>query len=214
MKINKFKINRAITHSSRFFSAVLSPLVMPAYGVFLVLWTSVLCALPLGTRMTVLVMVLGMTCVLPMMAIGVLHHFKMVRSKRLETRRERLIPYAFAVLCYLCATFYLHNIHSPMWFVMFMAGGALACLVSLVVNLWWKISAHMAGIGGVVALIYQIHVQGLSAFNLYGVLCVAILLAGLLGTSRIALHRHDLFQVLAGFVNGYACVTLMTKLFG
>lgn len=214
MKFNRFTFNRCITHSARFFSTVLSPLVMPTYGVFLVLWTSVLCALPAGTRVVVMLMVLGMTCVLPMMAIAVLHHFKWITDKRLDRRSERLIPYAFAVVCYGGAALYLYHIHSPMWFVMFAAGGMLACLVSLVVNLWWKISAHMAGIGGVVALLYQIHVQGLSAFNLYGVLCVTILLAGALGTSRIALHRHDLFQVLAGFVNGYACVTLMIKLFG
>lgn len=212
--LSKYNTNRLIAGSARFFSSVLTPLVMPTYGVFLVLWTSVLCLLPIGTRILVLTMIFGITTVLPIFAIGVLHHFKIISDKRLNKRKERLIPYAFAILCYAAAALYLNSIHSPMWFTMFAAGGGLACLVSLVINQWWKISAHMAGIGGVIALLYQIHVQGLSAFNLFWLLCFFILLAGLLGTSRMVLKRHDLLQVLAGFANGYICVTLMIKLFG
>lgn len=212
--MKRYNLKRFIAGSAHFFSSVLSPLVMPTYGVLLVLWASVLCLLPMGTRIAVAIMIFGITTVLPVSAIGVLHHFKIISNKRLVKRKERLIPYAFAVVCYAAAAFYLNNIHSPMWFTMFAAGGGLACLVSLVVNLWWKISAHMAGIGGIVALLYQIHVQGLSTFNLFWLLCLAILLAGILGTSRMVLRRHDLLQVLAGFANGYACVTLMIKLFG
>lgn len=212
--ISKYNINRLIAGSARFFSSVLTPLVMPTYGVFLVLWTSVLCLLPMGTRIMVLIMIFGITTVLPVAAIGLLHHFAIISNKRLEKRHERFIPYAFAVICYGAAALYLNSIHSPSWFTMFAAGGGLACLISLIVNLWWKISAHMAGIGGIVALLYQIHVQGLSAFNLFWLLCFTILLAGVLGTSRMVLKRHDLLQVLAGFANGYFCVTLMIKLFG
>lgn len=212
--ISRYNLNRLIAGSARFFSSVLSPLVMPTYGVFLVLWTSVLCLLPMGTRFMVLIMVLGITCVLPIICIGVLHHFKIISSKQLDKRRERRLPYAFAVVCYIAAALYLNSIHSPMWFVMFAAGGALSCLVVLIVNLWWKISAHMTGIGGIVALLFQIHVQGLSAFNLFWLLCFTILLAGLLGSSRMVLKRHDLLQVLAGFTVGYTCVSLMIKLFG
>ena len=212
--LSRYTINRLIAASARFFSTVLSPLFMPAYGVLFVLWTSVMCLLPMGTRITVLMVVFGITCVLPVLLIGGLHHFGYITDKRLDKRRERLVPYAFTILCYLGATAYLHHIHSPLWFTMFMAGGCLACMVSLLVTLWWKISAHMAGIGGVVALLYQIHVQGLSAFNIFGLLCVCILLSGLLGSSRIALKRHNLLQVIAGFANGYICVTLMMKLFG
>ncbi len=187
---------------------------MPTYGALLVLWTSVLCLLPNGTRVMVLIMVLGITCVLPMIMIGILHHYGIIRDKRLEDPRERTIPYATAVVCYLGAAAYLYHIHSPQWFVMSQLGGALGCLIILVVNRWWKISAHATGIGGVVALLFQIHVQGLSAFNLYWVFIATILLAGIVGTSRLLLKRHTVLQVLAGFAVGFVCVDLMMKYFG
>ena len=203
--MGRLTTGRILVAGARFFSSVLSPLLMPTYGSLLVLWTSVLCLLPNGTRVMVLIMVLGITCV---------HHYGSIRDKRLENPQERTIPYAFAILCYLGAAGYLAHIHSPQWFVMFALGGALACLVVLVVNHWWKISAHATGIGGVVAALYQIHIQGLSAFNLFWVFCVTILLAGILGTSRLILKRHTVLQVLAGFAVGFACVDLMMILFG
>ena len=103
---------------------------------------------------------------------------------------------------------------AQVWFARFMVGAAITMLVMAVINLWWKISAHMAGIGGVIALIYQIHVQGLSAFDMLWLLCLAIIVAGLLGTSRLVLRRHDIWQLLAGVAVGFLCVSTTMRLLG
>ena len=98
--------------------------------------------------------------------------------------------------------------------VMFMVGSALTVLVMALINLKWKISAHLAGIGGVIALIYQIHVMGLSAFDLFWLLSAIIILAGMLGSSRLILRRHSIWQVLAGVIVGFLCVSLTMKFMG
>ena len=64
------------------------------------------------------------------------------------------------------------------------------------------------------ALVYQIHVQGLSAFNLMWLLCITVVIAGALGSARMALRRHNLLQVLAGAVTGFLCVSLTMRFFG
>ena len=117
-------------------------------------------------------------------------------------------------MCYTVAAYYLYYCHSPQWFVMFMVGSAVTVLIMALINLKWKISAHMAGIGGVVALVYQIHVQGLSAFDLFWMLCITIMVAGLLGSARLVLNRHDAWQVLAGVVVGFLSVSLTMRFFG
>lgn len=210
----KFTINKILAGMARFASTILSPLLMPTYGVILVLWTSVLCALPNGTRVTVVLVMMGITCVLPMMGIGVLHHFGLITDKRLNRSKERYIPYAIAMACYIASVFYLLHIHAQQWFVMFAVGGVMSLLITGIVNFKWKISAHMTGIGGIVALLLQLHTQGLSAFDLMWVLCVTILLSGILGTSRLILKCHTFMQVLMGFINGFLCVTLAIKYFG
>lgn len=214
MTQNTFTFDKLIAAAARFLSAVFSPLFMPAYGVFLTLWVSFLCGLAPGVRWTVVMVVLGITGILPVVAIAVLHNFKVISDKRLVNRHERHIPYLCGIVCNIAAPFYLDHVHSPLWFVMFLGGAALATTLLAVVNHWWKISAHLAGIGGVLALLYQIHVQGLEAFNLFWVICAAILLAGMLGTSRIILGRHTFMQVLAGFAVGYGSVTFMMSMFG
>ena len=212
--MKRITVNRMIAGVANFLSTVLSPLLMPTYGVFLVLWVSVLCLLPYGTRVAVLLICMGITCILPLIFLSVLRHFKLVKNLHVDIREQRFIPYLFTVLCYAVAAYYLYYCHSPQWFVMFMVGSAITVLLMALINLKWKISAHMAGIGGVVALLYQLHVQGLSAFDLLWLLCFVIIVAGALGSARLALRRHNLWQVLAGAVLGFLCVSLTMRFLG
>lgn len=95
---------------------------------------------------------------------------------------------------------------------MFMVGGLLASIVSLVVNHWWKISAHMAAVGGLAALMFRIMTDhyGLP-FDIW-VLIGVVMIVGLVGTSRLLLERHTLGQVAAGTLNGFLCVYLMSAI--
>ena len=213
--MNKYTVNKFIAGLARFLTTALSPLLMPTYGVFLVLWVSVLCLLPYGRRVAVLLVCMGITCIVPLIFLSVLRHFNLVKDLNVEVREQRLYPYLFTALCSGVAAYYLYfNCHAPQWFAMFMVGACLTMLVMALINVWWKISAHMAGIGGVIALIYQIHVQGLSAFDLLWLLCFAIIVAGLLGTSRLVLRRHDIWQLLAGVAVGFLCVSFTMRFFG
>ena len=212
--MKRYTVNKLIADAANLLSTVLSPLMMPTYGVFLVMWASVLCLLPYGTRVSVLLVCMGITCILPLIFLSVLRHFKLVKDLHVEIREQRFIPFLFTALCYAVAAYYLYYCHSPQWFTMFMVGSALTVLLMALINLKWKISAHMAGIGGVIALIYQIHVQGLSAFDLFWLLCYIIILAGLLGSARLVRKRHDMWQVLAGVIVGFLCVSLTMKYFG
>lgn len=198
---------------ARLFSTVLNPLLMPTYAAFLALWTSVLCYIATGTRFAVIIVILGITCILPMAFIAVLHNFKFISDKRLLSRRERWLPYVFSVVCYISAAFYLDHVHAPMWFILFMVGSALTYITSTIINFWWKISAHMAGIASLLAFMICIHDFGLGAFNLFYIICALIILCGCLGSSRIFLDRHSFWQVAAGFANGFLWIYLLMMIF-
>jgi hypothetical protein len=199
---------------ANFLSTALSPLLMPTYGVFLALWVSILCLLPYGRRVVILLVCMGITCIIPLIFLSVLRHFKLVKDLHVNVREQRFIPYVFTAVCYAVAAYYLYYCHAPQWFTMFMVGSAVTVVVMALVSLKWKISAHMAGIGGLVALVYQIHVQGLSAFDLFWLLCFSIIVAGGLGSARLVLKRHDTLQVLAGVVVGFLCVSLTMRFLG
>ena len=213
--MNRYSVNKLIAGVARFMSTALTPLLMPTYGIFLILWVSVLCLLPYGSRVAVLLVCMGITCIVPLIFLSVLRHFNLIKDLHVNMREQRLFPYLFTALCYGVAAYYLHaTCHAPQWCVMFMVGSAITVILMALINLKWKVSAHMAGIGGVIGLIYQIHVQGLSAFDLLWLLCLSIIVAGLLGSSRLILKRHDIWQVLVGAVVGFLCVSLTMRLLG
>lgn len=202
---------------ARFISTILSPLLTPSYGLFLALSISPKVLDTTGSRINLLIIIFGITCVLPMATIAVLHNFKLIKDKRMLKREERTIPYITGTIYYTVAVWYLAYTHEPQWLVMFCAGGALACLISTIVNLKWKISAHMAGMGGVLGMLWQLDAMDLEVISPAWMLIfilVTIGVCGVLGTARMLLKRHTLPQVIAGFLNGLICVSLMMRLFG
>jgi len=196
---------------------MLSPLLVPTYSTMMALSISPKVLDVTGARYKLLLIVFALTCIFPMITIAVLHNFKVIKDKRLISRKERLIPYITGTVYYAVAVYHVIYTHEPQWLVMFFAGGATACLISTIVNIWWKISAHMAGMGGLLALLWQIDAMELDVINQLWMtlfIIIAIVLCGILGTARMILKRHTLPQIVAGFLNGLICVSLAMRLFG
>lgn len=198
--------------TARIFSNALSPIFIPTYSVFMALWVSFLSFLPIGTRWAVVAVAFVITCFIPSSIIFILHKTGKISDPALNNRTERPIPYIVTILCYTAAAFYMNRIHAPMWLTMFFAGGTLAAIISLAINYRWKISAHMAAIGGMTALAFRIAANHVNIVEMDCIMYIAIILTGILGTSRIILNRHTLGQVLAGTFNGFICVYLLTMI--
>ena len=158
---------------------------------------------------SVIAVVAVLTCVVPAILFIVMKHFGIISDVQLNRQRERFLPYTIITVCYVVGALYLFNINAPTWMWMFLFGAATSALVSMVVNFFWKISAHMAGIGGLIGLLCKINNYGDGVFDLMPIICVMIITAGILGTSRIAMERHTLWQVIAGVLNGFLCVYMI-----
>ena len=121
----------------------------------------------------------------------------------LSDRHERAVPYLIFISSILICAFYMYKMMLPFWFVSLLLGACVALIIALVINFFWKISAHMLGIGGLLGGIMgiaQIHMM-----NPYWAFIIVFIIAGLLGTSRIFLRKHTPMQVYAGFCLGFAC---------
>ncbi len=197
---------------SRFVSALFSPLLVPTYGMILALWTTMLCYVPLQSRLIVIVITAIFTYLLPLLAILSLIKIGHVSGFSLTNRKERLYPYIIVLLCYLGCAFYLSQSQAPEWIIMFMMGAAVAALISCVVNIWWKISIHSAAIAGIVALLVYIAIEEMNVSNIFPIIACSVLIWGIVGTSRLILKRHTFWQVIAGGINGFLCVYLLSTL--
>lgn len=204
------KEEKAVTLISNILSWVLVPLLMPVYGLILSFGLSILDVAPMGMRIGFTLIVAGICVLVPMALILLLKRLGLIDDLGLNGRKERLIPYIITAVCYGGTAWFMAVKGAPLWLSLFFAGGALATIINTVINFWWKISAHAAGIAGIVALLLRIEKDGSPEPELFFWLILSIALAGILGSARVWLGRHTVWQVLAGFVVGFCSVFFLT----
>lgn len=203
---------RALTRMANILSWIFVPLMIPVYGILLIFNLSILSLTSTSTKVFFTLTVFGANFVLPMLMVVLLKKMGLINDIGLNGRRERLVPYIITVVCLLGTGWFLYFKGAPLWVAMFFAGGALAALINLTVNFRWKISAHAAGIAGMVAMLIQITKEGFPMPGMTLWIAASIITAGLLGSARVWLGRHTLLQVLAGTAVGFLSVWSLSLL--
>lgn len=203
---------KILDKGSQWLSWILVPLFMPVYGLWMIFGLSYLKFTPLSSKITVTLAVAALCVALPMLFILLLKVLGRITDVGLNRRRQRFIPYLFTALCMAAAGWFVASRGAPMWVSMFFVGGAVSGIVNTIINLWWKISAHAAGVAGMVAILLRIARDGVPQGNLELWLIIWLILAGMLGSSRLWLRRHTLGQVLGGYASGFFGVFLMTMI--
>ena len=185
-------------------SVIFHPLLMCSYGsliFFFLLKGSVYDFMtPLKLKWIISAMVFSFSFVLPVFNIYTLYKLKRVSSFTLKNQSERTFPYIITS-CFYFGLFYLFldlNIWPSIKILIFGAG--LAILLTALINLKYKISAHMVGVGGLVGSI--IVVSFIIKYNAVPELASLFLLSGIIAASRLYLKAHQPKQIYSGFFLG------------
>ena len=197
---------RFLTGVSNFLSWIFVPLMMPVYGAIIAFTLSILSFNMLSVRVLFIGLVAGINLMLPISVIIILKRVGVLSDYGVNRRSERSLPYLIGIVCLIATAVLLYFKHAPLWFVAFYVGGALAGIIELLVNLRWKISAHAAGVAGVVALLSYLVLYDFTLPSAFGWLVASVAIAGLVGSARILLGKHSVWQVLAGYAVGFAAV--------
>lgn len=188
---------------ARFISYLFHPLLLPAFG-----YAYLLFALPEAHQYTAqfrwsyyLAMVF-FTGIMPGLGILLLYYLKAVPSLHMENRQERTNPLLFTAVIYIGVLYLVgEKVGMRAYFMAIHASATVVLVLVSFITLLWKISAHAAGMGGLlgVFLCYQIQLD--KPLFLIPILA-CILVAGLVGTSRLQLSAHTPLQVFAGYFMG------------
>lgn len=191
----------------RLFSTILStlfhPLLMVTYGITLALMGTFLALYPLRMKWLIWGSAFLSTAVLPGLFIYLLKRTGAASDLELTKRKERALPYLIVITSVALCLYFLYRMMMPFWLIAILMGICVALLIALCINFFWKISAHMIGIGGLLGGLMG--VARIHLINPYLTFITVLLIAGLLGTSRIFLKRHTPLQVYAGFSLGFIC---------
>ena len=192
--------------AATFLSWGLVPILMPVYGIIMIFGLSVLELTTMSTRVVFTTIVFCINVIIPLLGFFVLRKMGIVDDIGLNERKERLIPYVITITCMAGTAIFMWHKGAPEWVAMFFAGGATAALVNLLVNFRWKISAHAAGVAGIAALLVHILKDGYPEPAVFTWFIISVVLSGLLGSARIWLGRHTVWQVVAGYAVGFCSV--------
>jgi membrane-associated phospholipid phosphatase len=141
------------------------------------------------------------TILIPLMTLLFFRFSGVITSLRMEEQKERNWPLLFGVLIYLGIFYIVQSMRLPVFIQVFLLGAIAGIILSLLINLKWKISLHMIGIGGLcggTAVVMLVSGAG-NPLLLAGI----FFLAGLLGTARLYLNAHTPSQILGGFLTGF-----------
>lgn len=194
---------------SRIFSIILSPLLMPTYGIVMALLFTILALIPVEAACMVTLVIFILTCIVPSLVVFLMKSLGFVSDYSISNRKQRPIPYMATILSFVVAAIYINAVDAPIWISVYFLAGAGAALTAFIINWWWKISAHMAGIGGLLALIMNLQYDGLAIIDITLIIYITIIATGVLGTARLYLNRHTFWQVIFGFLNGFLWVFLL-----
>ncbi len=191
-------------------SWVLHPFLLPVYLMAVLLTMTTFAHYSTQVKFYLMWVVALYAIVIPFLVLGVLHSLGRISSFKVDNRRERWLPLAVGIVCYILCAITFAKIPSAIFLRKFMVAAACCEAMCLVVSLWWKISLHLTGMGAVVALLVVMNIVGVG--NMLIPLMVAILAAGALASARLYLGCHNGAQVLAGFCGGFV-VAMLAVLF-
>ena len=197
---------------AKFISVLFHPLIMPTYGVLL-LFNFVdayfVYTINETARTFILSIIFLNTFLLPVGLILYLLRTKRITDIQVSNREERWLPIILTTLFYV-TTYYLLDEFGMNRIVMLMLGaGILSIIAAFFINLVWKISMHMVGLGGLAGVFYGM-AQMLNV-PVVLLLLALILTGGIVGYARLVLKQHTLNQLLVGAVLGFVVSYLVLE---
>ena len=193
--------DKTMLQVSRVTSMVFTPFSIPFLSFLVLFLFSYLRIMPMVYKLIVLGIVYCFTILTPTITIFLFRKINGFARQELGERKKRFVPILLTIISYVFCLLMMRRLNLPWYMTGIILASLVVSIICIAVNLRWKLSEHMAGIGGVIG--------GLVSFSALGWLCLFILIAGVLGSARIILGHHTLGEVISGFTVGLVCALLV-----
>jgi len=189
-------------HFAKILSYIFHPVFLPLYCLLLLLNIKSYFTFELifKAKLLLILFVSVSTIFFPLVMIFLMKKQGLIKSYQMNNRQERIYPYIIVVIFYFLTYNLFRQMQLPDIFLLYMLGATLLLLIVIIINIWWKISTHMVGIGGVLGLVAALMIK--LSLNLIFLFAVIILLAGLIGFARLKLNSHKPLEIYAGLLAG------------
>ncbi|SHF47300.1 hypothetical protein SAMN05444274_105353 [Mariniphaga anaerophila] len=188
-------------------SVIFHPVFIPTLG-FLLFFNSnfYFSFITWEAKRFVLLVVLFSTGILPLLMMALLAlnpKFKL----SFETGSQRALPLIISSVSYYAGYFLLNRINAYPVFKLLLVASVLIIVLLLILSLKWKISGHMAAIGGLTGALLALSFR--TGINPVWAIVTVIVVSGLVATSRLILEKNRLWHLEAGYALGFVTLYLV-----
>ena len=199
--------DRTLIRTARVISAIFTPFSIPFLAFLILFLFSYLRIMPIQYKLIVLGVVYCFTILMPTLTIFLFRKINGFSPEDLGERKRRFMPFLLTITSYVFCLVMMHRLNIPWYMTGIILAALIMMVICIVVNLKWKLSEHMAGVGAIVGGLVSF--SALFGYNPVWWLCLFILIEGLLGTARIIFQHQTLGEVLVGFAVGLICSLLV-----
>lgn len=119
----------------------------------------------------------------------------------MDKSTDRVLPLMFSAIYYYVGYYLLGRLPIFPVYKIFLISTILVIILLMIISLRWKISNHMASIGGLTGALIALSLR--LEINTSYILALVFLFAGLIGTARMILKKHNPLQIYAGYALGF-----------
>lgn len=185
-------------------SVIFQPLVVPTLVFGLALFAvPEATSIPHSFKGRVFYLVALSTLVIPMVTVFALKFTRVLKSIHMAELKDRAIPFTVTSIYYVLTVYFLHEkqeLDPILWKVLAVITSAIIILT--LVTYFWKMSAHMTGMGGLIAAVIVLGFKFPTFRPLYPLLG-SIMLTGLVGSVRLYLESHKPIEIYVGLIFGF-----------
>jgi hypothetical protein len=203
---------------ARLLSVIFHPLFIPTYLFSFLAWALPTSLEPIGAERQgkFLVFIFIVTCLLPMLNVGIFKAFGSIKSFAMPDRKERLMPFVFIAAIYVAVTYLFYsygrmNLNDN--FLKFMIIVDMLVIVATIATFFFKVSVHSVCIWGLIGILVPLN-KITEVNTIFYPTVGVIALAGFIMAARLDAGSHTSREVMWGAVMGLITgVTGMSILF-
>ena len=136
----------------------------------------------------------------PAFTLFLMYVLEFIPDLQMRKKKDRNIPFIAAQIFYIWSFMVVKQLQMPVFLQLFILGATISISLAFIVNIFYKVSLHMVGMGAVVMLMVLVVFTG--AIDVGHILPALILLTGLIGTARLIEKAHTLGELYYGFLVG------------
>jgi hypothetical protein len=192
---------------AHFFSYVFHPLFVPLYVIsFLIFFhPSAFAGFTSYEKYRLFLATALNTVFFPAFAILLMKGLGFIKSVFLRTQQDRIGPYLSSMIFYFWTAWVFFKTDPQLALILpsFMTGVFLTTVVGLLSNIYFKISMHAMGMGGMLGLFSIIMLY--NSMWMWWPMAAALLITGITLTSRLIVSDHSQKEIYWGLFFGVLC---------